>query len=132
MSSSRRIRTSTRSCRGPCPTRWEPASPVVSTPYAYAAEALADGRGVLVPPASPVALGALNELLGDPELRAAIGRRAYEYSRRMVWSSVGGEYRDLFAAVADPTFRSRSPPDGRRRCPTPPRCIPSAGGISRS
>jgi glycosyltransferase involved in cell wall biosynthesis len=75
--------------------------PVVSTPYAYAAEVLADGRGVLVPPASPAALGAtLNELLGDPELRAAIGRRAYEYSRRMVWSSVGGEYRDLFAAVA--------------------------------
>ena len=75
--------------------------PVVSTPYAYAAEVLADGRGVLVPPASPVALGAaLNELLGDPELRAAIGRRAYEYSRRMVWSSVGGEYRDLFAQVA--------------------------------
>jgi glycosyltransferase involved in cell wall biosynthesis len=75
--------------------------PVVSTPYAYAAEVLADGRGVLVPAASPAALGtALNQLLGDPELRAAIGRRAYEYSRRMVWSSVGAEYRDLFAAVA--------------------------------
>ncbi|HET9345374.1 MAG TPA: glycosyltransferase family 4 protein [Candidatus Limnocylindrales bacterium] len=75
--------------------------PVVSTPYAYASEALADGRGVLVPPASPAALAvALNELLGDPELRAAIGARAYAYSRRMVWSSVGGEYRDLFAQVA--------------------------------
>jgi glycosyltransferase involved in cell wall biosynthesis len=75
--------------------------PVVSTPYAYADEVLADGRGVLVPPASPVALGAaLNELLGDPDLRAAIGRRAYDYSRRMVWSAVGAEYRDLFARVA--------------------------------
>jgi glycosyltransferase involved in cell wall biosynthesis len=75
--------------------------PVVSTPYAYAEEALAEGRGVLVPPASPIALGeALNELLGDHELRAAIGGRAYAYSRRMVWSSVGTEYRDLFARVA--------------------------------
>jgi glycosyltransferase involved in cell wall biosynthesis len=75
--------------------------PVVSTPYAYAAEVLADGRGMLVPPASPTALAsALNELLADPRMRAAIGRRAYEYSRRMVWSSVGGEYRDLFSQIA--------------------------------
>jgi glycosyltransferase involved in cell wall biosynthesis len=78
--------------------------PVVSTPYAYAAEVLANGRGVLVPPASPTALAAaLSELLGDPQLRATIGRRAYEYSRRMVWSAVGGEYRDLFAQVAGET-----------------------------
>ena len=74
---------------------------IVSTPYAYATELLADGRGVLVPPASPVALSAaLNELLADPALRAAIGSRAYAHSRRMIWSAVGGEYRDLFAHVA--------------------------------
>ena len=75
--------------------------PVVSTPYAYAAEVLADGRGVLVPAGSPTALAkALNKLLGDPELRAAIGRRAYDYSRRMVWSAVGAAYRDVFMNVA--------------------------------
>jgi len=74
---------------------------IVSTPYAYATELLADGRGVLVPPASPVALSAaLNELLADPALRAAIGSRAYAHSRRMIWSAVGAEYRDLFAHVA--------------------------------
>jgi glycosyltransferase involved in cell wall biosynthesis len=74
---------------------------IVSTPYAYASELLADGRGVLVPPASPVALAAaLNELLADPALRALIGRRAYAHSRRMVWSAVGTAYRDLFASVA--------------------------------
>jgi glycosyltransferase involved in cell wall biosynthesis len=67
---------------------------IVSTPYAYAAELLADGRGVLVPPGSPAALAnALNEVLGDHALRAALGRRAYEHSRRMVWSAVGAEYR---------------------------------------
>ena len=74
---------------------------IVSTPYAYATELLADGRGVLVPPASPVALSAaLKELLADPALRAAIGSRAYAHSRRMIWSAVGAEYRDLFAHVA--------------------------------
>jgi glycosyltransferase involved in cell wall biosynthesis len=76
---------------------------VVSTPYAYAQELLADGRGVIVPPASPAALAAaLNEVLGDADLRAAIGRRAYAYSRRMVWSAVGLNYGDLFAQVASP------------------------------
>ena len=76
---------------------------VVSTPYAYARELLADGRGVLIPPASPPALAvALNELLDDPERRAAIGGRAYAYSRQMVWSAIGDRYRDLFAQVATP------------------------------
>jgi glycosyltransferase involved in cell wall biosynthesis len=73
---------------------------IASTPYAYASELLADGRGVLVPPASPRALAAaLNKLLADPALRSAIGSRAYAHSRRMVWSAVGAEYRDLFALV---------------------------------
>jgi glycosyltransferase involved in cell wall biosynthesis len=74
---------------------------VVSTPYAYASELLADGRGVLVPPASAVGLAsALNEVLGDPVLRTAIGKRAYAHTRAMVWSAVGAQYRTLFADVA--------------------------------
>jgi glycosyltransferase involved in cell wall biosynthesis len=76
---------------------------VVSTPYAYATELLADGRGVLIEPASAVSLSAaLNRVLEDPELRAAIGRRAHEYSRGMIWSAVGAEYGDLFSALAAP------------------------------
>lgn len=73
---------------------------VVSTPYAYASELLADGRGVLVTPGSPEALAAaLNRLLDDDELRAAIGRRAYEHSRNMVWPAVGRQYRRLFGLI---------------------------------
>ena len=76
------------------------ARPIVSTPYPYAAELLAEGRGVLVPPSSPAAIAsALNELLADEDLRAAVGRRAHEYSRRMVWSEVGPAYRQLFERV---------------------------------
>jgi glycosyltransferase involved in cell wall biosynthesis len=73
---------------------------IISTPYAYATELLADGRGMLVAPGSPTGLAdALIEVLGDHELRAALGRRAYQHSRRMVWSAVGMEYRRLFAQV---------------------------------
>ena len=73
---------------------------IVSTPYAYAAELLAGGRGLLVPPASPAAWAdALIGLLENDELRAAVGRRAHEHSRAMVWSNVGTQYRQLFARV---------------------------------
>lgn len=75
---------------------------IVSTPYTYATELLADGRGLLVPPGSPQALAtALNRVLADDELREAIGRRAYEYSRQMVWPQIGAAYQRLFARVAD-------------------------------
>ncbi|HET7726468.1 MAG TPA: glycosyltransferase family 4 protein [Candidatus Limnocylindrales bacterium] len=74
---------------------------IVSTPYSYAAEVLADGRGVLIPPASPAALAAaLIEILGDDELRASLGRRAHAYSRRMVWWAVAGGYRAVFDRLA--------------------------------
>jgi glycosyltransferase involved in cell wall biosynthesis len=74
---------------------------IVSTPYVYAAELLADGRGILIPPDSASALAdALVGVLGDPARRAEIGRRAYAHSRSMVWSAVGAEYRRLLGRVA--------------------------------
>jgi glycosyltransferase involved in cell wall biosynthesis len=73
---------------------------IVSTPYAYAMELLADGRGILVPTPSPSTFAAaINKVLGDDELRAALGRAAYDHSRRMVWSQVGAQYRTLFQRV---------------------------------
>jgi glycosyltransferase involved in cell wall biosynthesis len=75
--------------------------PIVSTPYAYAIELLADGRGLLVPPASPEALSeAFDRLLSDRMLRRTMGERAYAYSRRMVWAEVGVAYRQVFDRVA--------------------------------
>ncbi|HYM83087.1 MAG TPA: glycosyltransferase family 4 protein [Candidatus Dormibacteraeota bacterium] len=74
---------------------------IVSTPYTYAAELLSDGRGLLVTPGSPRALAnALTEVLSDRALRATLGARAHAYSRRMVWSAVGAEYRRVFERVA--------------------------------
>jgi glycosyltransferase involved in cell wall biosynthesis len=74
---------------------------IVSTPYVYASELLADGRGILVPPGSVSDLAeALTQLLGEPALRHEIGRRAYDYSRRMIWPAVGARYRALFSEIA--------------------------------
>jgi glycosyltransferase involved in cell wall biosynthesis len=75
---------------------------IVSTPYAYATEVLSNGRGILVSPDSVSDWAtALHEVLADPALRADMGRRAYAYSRRMVWPAVGAEYRELFGRIAD-------------------------------
>lgn len=83
---------------------------IVSTPYAYAIEMLSPERGRLVPPDSPEALAeAFIELLRDPELRASMGRRAYEHSRGMVWWEIGSQYRRIFdraASLADSTPRA--------------------------
>jgi glycosyltransferase involved in cell wall biosynthesis len=93
---------------------------VVSTPYTYAAEVLAEGRGVLIPPASPDALAeAVANLLGDPERRAAVGRRAYAYSRPMVWRAVGAAYARVFAGAAEvaPVEAAAQTPDVRTADP---------------
>jgi len=74
---------------------------IVSTPYAYARELLADGRGVLVDPASGAALAAgIAPLLADRDRRAELGRRAWAFGRRMVWREVGAAYRRVFAEAA--------------------------------
>ena len=83
---------------------------VVSTPYTYANELLADGRGVLVPSVSSDALAeGLNSLLGDPDLRTTIGMRAHAYTRRMIWPAVGAVYASLFADVATQTSPAIAP-----------------------
>jgi glycosyltransferase involved in cell wall biosynthesis len=80
---------------------------VVSTPYAYAKERLAKGRGMLVAAGSTEALAeTLSRLIGDPELRRLYGHRAYEHTRGMVWSEVGAQYGRIFARVAQPTVRT--------------------------
>ena len=72
----------------------------VSTPYLYASEILADGRGRLVPPGEPGAMSdALIELLQDHDLRAAMAQRAYLHGRGMLWSRVAASYEQLFTSL---------------------------------
>jgi glycosyltransferase involved in cell wall biosynthesis len=78
---------------------------IVSTPYAYAVERLARGRGRLVAAGSVDALAAgLIELALDPAARGKLGRHAYEYSRGMIWSEVGVAYRRLIERLALPAI----------------------------
>jgi glycosyltransferase involved in cell wall biosynthesis len=84
---------------------------IVSTPYAYATEMLSPDRGRLVPAGSPEALAReFIELLGDPELRAALGMRAYERSRGMVWWEVGSQYRRIFDGAIGAALTAPRPP----------------------
>ena len=70
---------------------------VVSTPYRYAQELLADGRGVLVPWRDPPAIArAIVDLLADDGKRAAIETRAAAYGRAMAWPAVARSYVETF------------------------------------
>jgi hypothetical protein len=72
----------------------------VSTPYPYACELLADGRGELVPFRDAEAMGAtLAALLGDDARRAAMRERARAHGRSMTWPAVGRAYQELFTEV---------------------------------
>jgi len=74
---------------------------IVSTPYTYARERLAEGRGLLVEPGSTSSLTqALVELARDEEMRRELGQRAYTYSRGMRWEEVADAYRGVFERVA--------------------------------
>ena len=74
---------------------------VISTPYLYACEMLAEGRGILVPFSDSDSLArAAILLLTDDRLRMQTQQKAYRYVRPMFWPNVGRSYHDLFGRVA--------------------------------
>jgi len=80
---------------------------VVSTPYWYAQEMLAEDRGKLVPFKDHKALAReVNHLLDHPVERLAMRRRAYQYCRPMVMKEMGHRYLELFSASKSEASRS--------------------------
>ncbi len=74
---------------------------VVSTPYLYAEEVLADGRGLLVPFGQSDAMAeAALRFLTDAAFQRQTRRKAYRYATPMFWPNVGRRYFDLFAQCA--------------------------------
>jgi glycosyltransferase involved in cell wall biosynthesis len=74
---------------------------IVSTPYLYAEEVLAEGRGQLVPfgDSRAMAVATLRYLENLP-YRVDTRYRAYKYARPMAWPSVGRRYLELFSRLA--------------------------------
>jgi glycosyltransferase involved in cell wall biosynthesis len=70
---------------------------VISTPYWYAEEMLADERGVLTPFRDPAALAEqVIALLDNEANRHAMRKRAYLFGREMIWPQVAQRYMDSF------------------------------------
>jgi len=73
---------------------------VVSTPYWYAEEMLAENRGVLIPFNNSSAItAAVNDLLDDDIERNAMRKRAYMFCRPMIWKEVARAYTQLAQEV---------------------------------
>ena len=82
---------------------------VVSTPYRYAAELLANGRGVLVPSRdAPAIATAVSDLFSNDAKRSAMQSKAADYGRNMEWPAVARSYVECFE-------RARAEHDARRR-----------------
>ena len=89
---------------------------VISTPYAYARELLAEDRGILVPFKDASAIAAeIVGLLDDPEKRLGLRNRAASHGRAMLWPSVAHSYLRTFerarsehAQRLDTDFRART------------------------
>jgi len=81
---------------------------VVSTPYRYAEEMLAEERGIVVPFQDSRAIStAVLELLGSENRRNTIRKLAYNFCRKMIWKRVGQDYLDLFAEATEAWVEKR-------------------------
>ena len=70
---------------------------IISTPYWYATEMLAEDRGRLVPFNDPDAMAVqIIDLLDNDVIRHAMRKKAYVFSRDAVWKEVSNQYLQLF------------------------------------
>jgi glycosyltransferase involved in cell wall biosynthesis len=81
---------------------------VISTPYWYATEMLAEGRGRIVPFHNPDAMAEqIIDLLDNDVDRHAMRKKAYMFSRDAIWKEVSRKYLQVFGEVQ--LNRTRNP-----------------------
>ena len=83
---------------------------IVSTPYWYATEMLAEGRGQIVPFRNPGAMAdQIIRLLDNDNERHAMRKKAYTFSRDAVWKAVSRKYLQIFNEVRQNRIQSPRP-----------------------
>ncbi len=81
---------------------------IISTPYWYAAEMLAEERGIIVPFKDPGAIAEqIGHLLDNDANLQTMRKKAYAFTRNATWKNVSGRYLEIFSEVQ--LNRSRYP-----------------------
>jgi polysaccharide biosynthesis protein PslF len=76
---------------------------IVATEFAHAAEALSNGRGLLVKFGSADDIAEkINLLMADHRLRNAVRLRVHEYAQSITWDRIARRYLDIFAQLSEP------------------------------
>jgi glycosyltransferase involved in cell wall biosynthesis len=83
---------------------------VISTPYWYATEMLAEDRGRIVPFRNPEAIAEqIIGLLDNDVERHAIRKKAYTFTREAIWEEVSRKYLQVFSEVRQNRTRKPRP-----------------------
>jgi glycosyltransferase involved in cell wall biosynthesis len=81
---------------------------IVSTPYLYAEEMLANGCGMLAEFKDEASLGkCINYVIEHPDAKAAMEKKSLALGKNMIWNSVAKSYKDTLAEVYHEYFAER-------------------------
>ncbi len=73
---------------------------IVSTPYDYALEVLADGRGLIATDANPEELASLIDMiLSNSQLKEQLEKKADKLGKTMTWPQVGKRYTNIIENI---------------------------------
>ena len=74
----------------------------ISTPYLYANDVLAEGRGIIVPFRNSHAIAdAVIDIFKNPQKKSAMEKKTYKFGRLMTWDNVALQHLELFDEVID-------------------------------
>lgn len=81
----------------------------ISTPYLYAKEVLAEGRGIIVPFRNSQAIAdAVIDICKNPQRKLEMEKKAHKFGRLMTWYNVALQHLELFNEILDKRENKRS------------------------